>query len=542
MADNKLFPPIVDNLTPSFCKVGDNFVIKVPYQNNRSVSDGDFAKMALKIRTVINDAAVGNDRTKVFFTSTWSNGEAIFSIPTTEEITAFFKVGQFYKLQLAYGNSNNEVTSYYSTVTIGKFTTLPYMQISDGSGTILTPGQSHVYEYIGHYSQTNSSGNPDGYDSTEKVYSYRFILRQDSNILYDTGWLEHNAEVESQNLQEYQSEDKFTYYEEINPRAGDATIQYQVMSNNGGQYSTAEEYTITGESYVEWEDAPFEIELDQDNGYVTLINKSESDISDFYVLRESYGSNLAKIFSTDTLSNPIILKDNTVEQGITYSYYFCYEDDGTKYKSTNFDIYVDYEDIFLSQEWKDGDINIPRQLKVRFNPTISAIHETLLEQKVDTIGGHYPIFNRNGAVRYRDFQIGGVVTLQMDEQRLFSPLYGVPEQPARERTQTSAPAGNEYIDQIRRQGYSNTLSDYTPDNYYNERKFREEVYAWLTNGEIKLFRSSSEGILLVRLMNVNMVPFNGTSRMVYNFTAQVYEAIGHDYEDLVKNGFYKGVG
>ena len=58
-----------------------------------------------------------------------------------------------------------------------------------------------------------------------------------------------------------------------------------------------------------------------------------------------------------------------------------------------------------------------RQLKIRYNPSISAIHETILESKIETIGGKYPFFSRNQSVRYRDFQIGGLISLQMDEQR-----------------------------------------------------------------------------------------------------------------------------
>lgn len=91
------------------------------------------------------------------------------------------------------------------------------------------------------------------------------------------------------------------------------------------------------------------------------------------------------------------------------------------------------------------------------------------------------------------------------------------------------------------QGYTSSYSDYTLGNYYRERKFREEVYAWLTNGEPKLFRSPSEGNVLVRLLNVNMTPFNGTSRMVYQFSCQAYECDGTDFESLTKNKIIRGV-
>ena len=46
----------------------------------------------------------------------------------------------------------------------------------------------------------------------------------------------------------------------------------------------------------------------------------------------------------------------------------------------------------------------------------------------------------------------------------------------------------------------------THENFYNERKFKEEVLEWLTNGNPKLFRSPGEGNFVVRLMNTSLVP------------------------------------
>ena len=63
---------------------------------------------------------------------------------------------------------------------------------------------------------------------------------------------------------------------------------------------------------------------------------------------------------------------------------------------------VNAEDIFLS----DAD----RQLKIRFNPKVSSMKETILETKTDTIGGKYPVFYRNGMVRYREIPISGLIS------------------------------------------------------------------------------------------------------------------------------------
>ena len=48
---------------------------------------------------------------------------------------------------------------------------------------------------------------------------------------------------------------------------------------------------------------------------------------------------------------------------------------------------------------------------------------------------------------------------------------------------------------------TNRLEGY---NFSLERQFKLEVLDWLNNGKPKLFKSPSEGIYLVRIMNVSM--------------------------------------
>jgi hypothetical protein len=67
--------------------------------------------------------------------------------------------------------------------------------------------------------------------------------------------------------------------------------------------------------------------------------------------------------------------------------------------------------MFLS----DGE----RQLRIRFNPKISSFKTTLLETKMDTIGGKYPFFFRNGNVGYKEFPISGLISMLMDESEEF---------------------------------------------------------------------------------------------------------------------------
>jgi hypothetical protein len=67
--------------------------------------------------------------------------------------------------------------------------------------------------------------------------------------------------------------------------------------------------------------------------------------------------------------------------------------------------------MFLS----DGE----RQLKIKFNPKVTSFKNTLLESKMDTLGGKYPFFFRNGNVSYKEFPISGLISMQMDENETF---------------------------------------------------------------------------------------------------------------------------
>lgn len=254
--------------------------------------------------------------------------------------------------------------------------------------------------------------------------------------------------------------------------------------------------------------------MDFDDGYAEiLIPEDLQNIN--YIVREEEDGSKHKIHLIE--SGETIYRDLTIEQGNFYSYYlYQANEEGTFVGiSEPTEIETDFEDMFLSD-------STGRQLKLRFNPTVNQYKSTILESKTDTIGGKYPVIFRNGNVRYKEFSIGGLISFLIDDNGLF---LGLEDNEDFLRTSTNS----ESITSSRTRGRL----------YRKERNFREEVEKWLTDGKIKLFRSQSEGNMLVRLMNVNMTPYNNTGRLVYSFTANAVEECGHEYEDLLKNKFYE---
>jgi hypothetical protein len=181
-------------------------------------------------------------------------------------------------------------------------------------------------------------------------------------------------------------------------------------------------------------------------------------------------------------------------------------------------ILADFEDIFISDS--------KRQLCIKFNPKVSSFKSNILESKMDTLGGQYPFFFRNGNVNYKEFSISGLVSLLVDENELFMEGFGAATS---KRTRTPS----------QETGIPDAPTQLTGENFYKERRFKLEVLNWLTNGEPKLFRSPAEGNYIVRLMNVSLSPNDTLGRMLHTFNATAYEVAECNAENLKKYDLIK---
>lgn len=81
----------------------------------------------------------------------------------------------------------------------------------------------------------------------------------------------------------------------------------------------------------------------------------------------------------------------------------------------------------------------------------------------------------------------------------------------------------------------------TSENFYGERYFKLKVLDWLTNGKAKLFRSSTEGNYLVRLLDISLTPQEPLGRMIHQFSCTAYEIGELTYKNLTVSGITKPV-
>ena len=558
-----LASPIIEGTIPAFyAKEDGTAIIAVPFSMSRAVKQSEVKGFKLKIRNI--QGSVYSDSLSAINNSNIDYNKSIVEFTLTKEQVKNFVEGAFYKIQLAYIDNNGTV-GYYSTVGVIKFTTKPNLYILNLSTGV---NNYHIYGYTGVYTQEDK-------DATEKVYSYRFVFKdEDNNIIKDTGFLIHNN---SNDVEYYESQDEFFLNLDLDS-GKKYKLTYTVRTNNGLEFTSPTYKIIKKNSINSTLNAKILTSLNYENGYINISLDGERDKSNeeiavkgsFILSRSSEKTNYQtweEIIRFNLVSDrpsTKAWKDFAIEQGVKYKYSVQqYNNQGLhSERLLSEEIYADFEHCYLY----DGE----RQLKIKFNPKVNSFKTDLLEAKVDTIGSKYPFIFRNGNVEYKEFPINGLISFLMDEEGLFvnnkylfdltepkgdiiySPIkpkdkkefienywqyYKKDNSSGKYFQATPKDWNNEtvfykQVKIVKNQQYLST--NLTSDNITLERQFKLEVLDWLNNGKVKLFKSPNEGNYLVRLMNISLSPEDALGRMLHNFQATAYEIAPFEYNKLLE--------
>lgn len=416
---SKLYPPVIEGIIPAFYENK----ITIPFFMNKAVSPYEINGFSLKIKTVQSNYYLGNpmvywtkdqDGKDILEGGTYEinneNGTVTFILPE-ENIKSKLNIGQYYKIQLAYLDHDG-IPGFYSTVGVVKYTTKPSVEILD-----TTDGTT----FIGRYSQGAENS-----DVTEKVYSYRFDLKNsDGVIIESSGEQLHNSSFDTDNSESIDSFSLTTSLEEGKMYY----LDYQVKTINGlvEPKNPNSKRLIKTESIDSNLKADIKVTLNYEDGCASLDligHKDEngveySAVGQFILLRSSDEDNFStwnevlKFLLYGQQPSRHLWDDMTVKQGVTYKYaiqqYNYYKLRSNKIESES--VYIDFEHAYLY----DGQ----RQLKIKYNPKVSSFKNTLLENKIDTIGNKYPFIFRNGNVKYKEFPISGLISYLSDENHFF---------------------------------------------------------------------------------------------------------------------------
>lgn len=489
----KLYPPFIEGTIPAF--TGTTLV--VPFSMNKAVGASEVKAFQLNVKRVNSNESIYSQKTEHFDIN--NNFTATFTIDKE-----LFKCGQFYRIQLAYVDVNDEV-GFFSTIGVVKYTSKPKVEIIN-----LDPLNSnlHTYEYTLRYGQEE--------DQTEKLYSSRFLLLDaDDNIVKDSGELIHNSATD---LSPKEAIEKYNIYRDL-----EANVLYRmkavVKTINGLTVETPRYRLVQRENSSTAMDEIGKIILKAtalpDEGRVKIsLSQAQEDhptITGVFILYRAFNKKpylwekICQFSARQEVINGIYKIDKMVQQGQEYIYSIQQKNNYNMLSRRGYSnvVSVDFEDMFLMDK--------ERCLNIRFNPKVSSFKETVLESKTNTIGSQFPYITRNAHVRYKEFSISGLISHLMDVNKEFMSWADL--------------------------GLEHYITDLVSENIRGERIFRTEVLNWLNDGKPKVFKSPTEGGFIVRLMNISLTPVDTVGRMIYTFNASAVEIAPFDYEHLLKYNF-----
>ena len=482
-----LFAPMLEGKLPAQAEK-----LNIPYTPNPMV--GTYAALALRIKSLSTETVVIQD--KILKSST--NIKDDYFLYTN--VNGRLEIGQFYKIQVAYmENASDPYDSlYWSSVSIFKWTKKLTIHSELTNDLILT------LQWI-----------PEFMDASEPIYCYEIkIIESNKNkILFS-------------HTEFYPSED-FSLDLPLFPSNKEHKINVDCITINDYKQNIVNQRTkFQKSSQLDLNKINFSVNFNQETLSCVLQGKNLNEY-EYQIIRESDNSflPLCKINSSSNfIFNDYSVYPNNYTYEIRGNFYPSYDENHLCtifYDYYTVSILVDFEDIYLSDE--------DHILCIKFNPKVSSFKETVLENKIDTLGGQFPFFFRNGHTKYKEFSINGLISYHMDNKELF---FNIGQNINHEQRTKTKSAG------INKSFIPNT--QLTANNVIAEREFKLAVLEWLNNGKPKLFRSATEGAYLVRLMNISLSPEDQLGRMLHSFSATAYEIAEYNETNLRKYNFIPG--
>ncbi len=526
MAASGLFPPVLDTYMPAFLdKAGD---FKINFDISDFNSAGDISTtVQVSVRDQYSNENLLKSPIEIVFKDyeidTNTNQKYVKINKTEDLIGSSFVIGKIYKIQLRFISStaqhiNQSITfindnldkfSEWSTVCLIKCISEPILSVTLGNK------QDDKYVFQQDFSTIYGSLTFTDKNDSETPKSYRILLQergrdyaithQDSGILY----FDTDSNSFSYKLK-YQLRDSIDYY---------LVVQYSTKFGYSGEkeyeiiYSpdSSIEKNFSVQALPQSEVGRNKIEINfNENVDENIIIKRSSNLNNFIDWEDIH---IKYIHAQE--GQTYTWYDYTVESGVWYKYAvqsFIKDTKGQYKYSTSIitekPIINVFDDIFLNANGL--------QLKIKYNPQIGSFSRVISDSKVDTIGSKYPFFSRNGIMSYRSFPINGLISFLSDEQELEDD-----ETQCNLFTSRSKIYGNsQYL--YDEYNLENNINSYNDILY--ERKFREKVMDFLYANNVKLFRSTQEGNILVKLMDISFTPEAQLGRMIYSFSATAHEA------------------
>ncbi len=263
-------------------------------------------------------------------------------------------------------------------------------------------------------------------------------------------------------------------------------------------------------------------DLDAASVVITFNQFNQQSTDSYWIKRASIKDNFKKWEYMHELVNPnykqvkYIWNDFSIESGTWYKYALEVkrEDKIIDMIICEKPVLAVLEDAYFMRNY--------RQLSISLNPQVSSYQRVISDTVTSTLGSKFPFISRNGNANYRQFSISGLIASGMDENGIFTSKDEIYQL-------------NKYL--YEQFNYDHGISPYK--DYQYEYHFREKVLDFLYDEQPKLFRSPTEGNMIVKLTNINLTPNQTLGRLLYSFNATVVEIDECTPENLMKYGIFR---
>ena len=541
---SNLYPPICPDTIPAFIRTKS---CKIYFSLSMYNSAADIKNVQISLVNQRTNASA-------LKTSTYPSGIKIANlyydpdvrgdynyyvqINPSDLVEGSFGLNQFYKVQLRFTSKaasnppssgtalakwlydNMQYFSEWSKVCLIKGIEQPHISIrgfddtENNQETVLT---NPMLDVIGELTYAKN-----GTQEKEYLKSYNIKLYQANNM--------DNPLMQSEEI----------YTNPHNPNEFSYELSYDLL--DGVNYVMALTYT-TNNLYTETINYKFTIiqygvdklnaditaTVDEEDGRIKIdiISKdTEKFIGNLTIRRTSSESNFHKWEDVKTVTYITGTElnyswyDTTIQSGVWYRY--CAQKRNA-HGDRGAIIQIDkpviclFDDIFLTRD--------DCQLKIKFNPTLSEFKYNVAESQQVTIGAKYPYIKRNGNNYFRTFPIGGLISSFIDTTNWYDPHFydGEFHYDENEIKAFTSKADIYGESQKLYDNYNNKKGITEYNDYIYEREFRKKVYDFLYKHNVKLFRSTTEGNILIKLMNIDFQPVETLGRRLYSFTATAVE-------------------
>ena len=540
-----LMPPVIDSFMPSF-----NYTkqVRVYFSISTYNSLPQIAQAQVVVRYQTNNANALNttaypNKIKCCQINQVTSGEnaaiastasRFYIVLTPDDIINGFNPTTLYKVQIRFSTVSYDsktsiatlarTASEWSTVCLLKPIIVPTFSVAGLEETKINSNNS-TYTIISttqpNFTGTYTPGTP---SETLKYWRMRLYDEGGNNVLADSGiqtvnnYQTSNGEISFKVNLKYAMSNNTSY-----------RLVLDIQTKNG--YTASKYYDFTAQySASAAPNASVSLTIDQEDGYAKVVLMGDGSIVNTNILLRRTSSKSNFVIWEDlcnyTLKNVPMqwqYDDFSIESGVFYQYAIQTRDSYGRRSSMikTEKAMKQFDDCFLTEHGEF--LSSAVQLKIKYDMNISNTAINVGESKTDTIGSKYPFVRRNGNMYYHSFPFSFLITAYTDDNYLFA-----------KRSQIFNSLQDNYIAARDNKHYTVAIGKY---DYTYERQFRKKVEAFLYDNKVKLFRSLTQGNMLIKLMSITLTPNQDLGRLIYSVDATAVEIA----EPTLENIDYYGI-